>query len=303
VTDATAVQAHDDAINAREMLATVRARRWWVIGSVLFFSVAFTAAALIMTPVYRAKAILIPTNTNQESGIGGGGGSALGQLGGLASLAGVEIGNKGSPTDEALAVLKSREFTERFINDRHLLPVLFAKKWDAATGTWRGGADHQPTPGRVYNYFNEKIRWVEQDKKTGLITVQIDWKGRLESAQWANELVQQLNQEMRTRAIAEADASLGFLEKELQTTSVVPVRDAVARLIETQVKKRMLANVTQQYVFRIVDHALPSDVDDPLRPKKLLMFVGGPLVGLIMGILAVLVVGAPRPRPTAGGPA
>jgi uncharacterized protein involved in exopolysaccharide biosynthesis len=301
VTDATTVQAHDDAINAREMLATVRARRWWVIGSVLFFSVAFTAAALIMTPVYRAKAILIPSNTTQESGIGGGG-SPLGQLGGLASLAGVEIGSKGSPTDEALAVLKSREFTERFINDRHLLPVLFAKKWDAVTGTWRGGADHQPTPGRVYNYFNEKIRWVEQDKKTGLITVQIDWKGRLESAQWANELVQQVNQEMRTRAIAEADASLGFLEKELQTASVVPVRDAVARLMETQVKKRMLANVTQQYVFRIVDHALPSDVDDPLRPKKLLMFVGGPLVGLIMGILAVLVVGAPRPRP-GGGPA
>lgn len=302
MTDATTAQAHDDAINAREMLATVGARRWWVIGSVLFFSVAFTAAALLMTPVYRAKAILIPTNTTQESGIGGGG-SALGQLGGLASLAGVEIGSKGSPTDEALAVLKSREFTERFINDRHLLPQLFASKWDAAAGTWRGGADHQPTWGRVYNYFNERIRSVEQDKKTGLITVQIDWKGRLESAQWANELVQQLNQEMRTRAIVEADASLGFLQNELQTASVVPVRDAVARLIETQVKKRMLANVTQQYVFRIVDHALPSDVDDPLRPKKLLMFAGGPLVGLIMGILAVLVAGAPRPRATAAGPA
>lgn len=302
MTDATAAQAPDDTIDAREMLATVRARRWWVIGSVVFFSVAFTAVALIMTPVYRAKAILIPTNTSQESGMGGGG-SALGQLGGLASLAGVEIGSKGSPTEEAMAVLKSREFTERFINDRHLLPVLFASKWNAAAGTWRGGADQQPTPGRVYNYFNERIRSVELDKKTGLITVQVDWKGRLQSAQWANELVQQLNQEMRARAIAEADASLGFLEKELQTTSVVPVRDAVARLMETQVKKRMMANVTQQYVFRIVDHALPSDVDDPLRPKKLLMFAGGPLVGLVMGILAVLVVGAPRPRPTPGGPA
>jgi uncharacterized protein involved in exopolysaccharide biosynthesis len=300
VTDATAAQSDDDAISAREMLATVRARRWWIIGSVAFFTVAFTATALIMTPVYRAKAILIPTNTSQESGLGG---SALGQLGGLASLAGVEIGSKGSPTDEALAVLKSREFTERFINDRHLLPQLFASKWDAAAGTWRGGAEHQPTGGRVYNYFNERIRSVEQDKKTGLITVQIDWKGRLESARWANELVQQLNQEMRARAIAEADASLGFLEKELQTTAVVPVRDAVARLIETQVKKRMLANVTQEYVFRLVDRALPSDVDDPLRPKKLLMFAGGPLVGLLMGILTVLVAGTPRPRSTPGGPA
>ena len=289
-----AVEVNDaDTIDLREMLARLRLRRWWVIRSVLLFTVGFTAAALIMRPVYRAKAILVPTNSGQESGLG----SALGQLGGIAALAGVQIGSKGSPTDEALAVLRSREFTERFIADNQLMPKLFASKWDAARGSWRGGAEKAPTPARAYRYFNEQIRSVEQDKKSGLITVQIDWINRQESAQWANELVRRLNQEMRVRAIAEADASLGYLAKELQSTTVVPVRDAISHLTESQVKKRMLANVTEGYVFRIVDHAMPSDADDPLRPKKLLMFVAGPLVGLMLGVLLVLVAGSPAPRP------
>jgi len=291
--DVSVAQASDDSISVRELFATVVARRWWVIWSVVICTAGFVAAALIMTPVYRAKAVLIPSNTAQDGGGGGlgGNGGALGQLGGLASLAGIQIGSKGSPIEEALAVLKSREFTQRFIADKNLLPELFARRWDAATNSWRG---EPPTPARAFKYFDERIRSIEQDKKTGLITLQIDWKNRLESAQWANELAQRVNQEMRTRAITEADASLGYLQRELASTTVVPVRDAISRLIESQVKKRMVANVTQEYVLRIVDHAMPSDADDPQRPKKLLMFIAGPVIGLMLGILAALLAGAPR---------
>jgi uncharacterized protein involved in exopolysaccharide biosynthesis len=290
--DVSVAQTSDDSISVRELFATVMARRWWVIWSVVICTAGFVAYALVVTPVYRAKAVLIPSNTAQDGGGGlGGNGGALGQLGGLASLAGIQIGGKGSPIDEALAVLKSREFTQRFIADKNLLPELFARRWDAATNSWRG---EPPTPARAFKYFDERIRSIEQDKKTGLITLQIDWKNRLESAQWANELAQRVNQEMRTRAITEADASLGYLQRELAETTVVPVRDAISRLIESQVKKRMVANVTQEYVLRIVDHAMPSDADDPQRPKKLLMFIAGPVIGLMLGILAALLAGAPR---------
>jgi uncharacterized protein involved in exopolysaccharide biosynthesis len=296
---ATAVEPKDaDTIDLREIVARVRARRWWVIGSVLVCTVAFTAAAFLMTPVYRGKVVMIATNAGQESGLGGAGG--LGQLGGLVAMAGVEIPSKGAHTEEALAVLRSREFTQRFIADRHLMPVLYASKWDAARNTWRAGAS-APTDARAFRYFNERIRSVDEDKKTGLITVQVDWRNRMEAADWANSLVQQLNQEMRARAIAETDASLGFLKKALQDTSVVPVRDAIARLIDSQVKKRMLADVTQEYVFRIVDHALPADADDPVRPKKLLLLVAGPLVGLLLAILAILAAGEPPARGARGG--
>jgi LPS O-antigen subunit length determinant protein (WzzB/FepE family) len=99
-----------------------------------------------------------------------------------------------------------------------------------------------------------------------------------------------LNAEMRRRAIGKADASIGFLEKELNTTTVVATREAISRLIEVQIKQRMLANVTDEYAFRIVDRALPPDKIDVLKPKKALMLFAGLAVGLLVGSAVVLAV-------------
>ncbi len=126
------------------------------------------------------------------------------------------------------------------------------------------------------------------------MTLRIDWPNRHEAAEWANEIVLRVNQEMRERAIKKADASMGYLEKELEATSTVATRDAISRLMESQVKQRMLANVTQEYAFRIVDRAMPADEDDPVRPPKLAMILGGPFVGLVLAILCILIIDAFR---------
>jgi uncharacterized protein involved in exopolysaccharide biosynthesis len=259
----------EDIIDSRKVLAALTAKRWWVLGSMVFFTAAFTGAAFLMTPIYRSTTI----------------------LGGIASLAGINVSSKTSMTEEALAVLKSREFTERFIADETLMPKLFARKWDAASGKWKG---EPPTPDRAYRYFNEKIRSVDQDKKSGLVTVQIDWKNRFESAAWVNELVHRLNQEMRTRAIADADASLGYLDRELQSTTVVVTHDAIGHLIESQVKQRMLATVNKEYAFRVVDRGMPADADDPIKPQKLIMIAAGFTLGVMIGTIFALVSGGSR---------
>jgi len=278
----------DDVVDSRKIIAALKAKRWWVLGSVVFFTAAFTGAAFVMTPIYRSTTVLVQANSNQSSG---GLGAALGDLGGIASLAGLSVGTRTSATEEALAVLRSREFTERFIADEGLITKLYAKKWDAATGKWRG---EPPTPDKAYRYFNERIRAVDQDKKTGLITVQIDWRDRNEAAAWVNLLVERLNQEMRTRAIRDADASLGYLDKELQTTTIVATHDAIGHLIESQVKQRMLANVSKEYVFRVVDRGMPADADDPIKPQKLTMIAAGFTLGAMIGVVIALVSGGRR---------
>jgi uncharacterized protein involved in exopolysaccharide biosynthesis len=279
----------DGPVNARMVLAQLMHFGWWILAAVVVSTLVFTGLAHWMTPVYRATVVMIPVSS-ERSNLAGSVGQSLGQLGGgLASLTGLNVGSSDPETEEALGVLRSRQFGEQFIKDENLLPLLYAAIWDPATQAWKPGK-HVPTLNRAFNYFNKKIRTVSADQKSGLTTLQIDWRDRTAAAAWANELLRRLNAVMRTRAITNADASIAFLEKELQTTSVVEMREAINRLIETQEKQRMLANVTEQYAFRVVDPAIAPDADDPTRPPKLLMELAGPIVGLLLSVAAVLML-------------
>ncbi len=121
----------------------------------LLFAVVSTIAAFAVAPTYRATVIMVPASEERGSELLG---STIGQLGGLAALAGVNIGSNRSDTEESLAVLRSREFTERFIVDNGLMQKIFARKWDAENGKWRGSKADQPTPARAYKQFDQKVR-------------------------------------------------------------------------------------------------------------------------------------------------
>ena len=146
----------------------------------------------------------------------------------------------------------------------------------------------EPSLAKGYERFYKKIRTIIRDKKTGLVTLQVDWTDRHEAADWANELVERLNAEMRARAAREAEASVGYLEKELEKTSIVEAREALNRIMETQIKQRMFADVNQEYVFRMIDRAMAPDPDDVVRPRRVLMAVEGLLLGLALGVLFAL---------------
>lgn len=289
--------AEQGAGDLRATLARLSARRWLIAASIAVCAAGFTAVAFLMTPVYRVDSVLAPANTDRTLGALN---DMFGSLGGLSSLAGINIGGADTKTQEALAVLQSRELTQSFIEEKGLLPELFPRDWDARRNAWKTGLRDPPTLAKAYKYFDRKIRFVNLDRKSGLITLSIYWRDRLEAAAWANELVRRLNAEMRARAIAQANDSVADLEKELLVTTTVETRQAISRLIDTQVKQRMMADVTQEYAFRVVDKAIPPDADDPAWPNKLLLLVLGPLAGLALGVflalaLDKLAVGHPGP--------
>jgi uncharacterized protein involved in exopolysaccharide biosynthesis len=279
--------AEEGTLDLRELFVELWRQRWWIVLSAVLFTAVMTTVAVVMTPIYRAQVLVMPADPNSLAGSMG---SALGQIGGLAALAGVSLGaGDNAATQEALAVLDSREFIERFIADLNLMPKLFAERWDESTQQWKVPPEKRPTITTGYRYF-DRLSDVTQDKKTGLITLKIEWSDPQEAANWANELVRRVNAEMRARAIHKAEASVAFLEKELLSTTQVGTRDAINRLIEAQIRQRMLASVSEESVFRVVDRALPPEPGDPVRPRKVLLIAGGPVLGFIFGLIAVLTV-------------
>lgn len=275
----------DGYLDLRLVAIRLWRRRWLISACALAFAAFFLAGALFMDPVYRAKVIVVPAGSDS---IGrGGAGAVLAQLGGLASIAGLSLGNEASSAEEALAVLRSRELTERFLRENNLLGELFHERWDRTRATWRAAED-PPTWGEAYRRFDETVRSTSYNRKTGLITVQIEWRDPALAAAWANRLVELVNAEMRERAISRSSASVKYLEQELADTSAVDTRVVISRLLESQINQRMLANVSREYSFRVVDRAVPPDREDILRPRKGLMTALGALIGVFFGVVAAL---------------
>lgn len=274
-----------DEIDLREVIARLWAGKWWIVASTFVLTAAFIVAAILMTPIYRATVVLLPAGGegSQQGGLGG----MLRSASGLASLMGVNLGSGEQGEQEALAVLKSRQFLEQYFAEKDLMPVLFDKYWDGARNQWKD-RDQVPTPARAYKLFTEKVLLVNKDTETGLVTVSIDWKDRELAAQWANELVARLNMEMRSRALQDSDKSLRFLRNELESNSLLAIHQAINGLIEAQTNKRMLANVSEEYAFRIVDRAMAPDADDEIRPQKVLLVAVGLFLGAFLGIFSVL---------------
>lgn len=276
--DVKSGKSEDRPVDARELLCLLWRRRVLLISSTLISTALLTVLAFVVTPRYRGTAVLLPASPAGSSL-----GPSLGAFSGIASFAGIDIGGSDTDVDEALAVLQSERFTRAFITSRNLLPVLFDGRWDSAAGRWKRSIFKTPTLAKGFHKFDDHIRQITTSTKSPLITLSIDWKDREKAASWANEMVRDLNAEMRARAISKADASLRFLQRELQTTTDTSTRDAVSRLIEQEVKQRMFADVTQEFALRFVDRALAPDEDDPVRPRKALFVFAGFLFGAVVG--------------------
>jgi uncharacterized protein involved in exopolysaccharide biosynthesis len=267
-------------------MTTVWRGRWLILGFIAGFGCLSVASALLATEWYQAEVVLTPTGTRDTQGLANALGTLGGGIGALAGLAGIPLG--GSNTAEPIGVLKSREFARAFIEEQGLLHVLLADKWDAKAGHWKQtNPKKQPDVRDAVRYFHKNVLTVREDKRTGLVTVDIDWKNADAAASWANIIVDRLNEQMRARALAEAQANVDYLRNELAQTNVVAVQQAISKLLETEMQKVMVARGNKQFAFRVVDPAaVPKWRSSPRRTVQVAL---GVLAGGLVGLFAVFV--------------
>jgi uncharacterized protein involved in exopolysaccharide biosynthesis len=264
-------------------LRVVRSYSWSIAAITAVCTAVAIALAFLLKPVYRAEVLLAPATEEQDESSRLA--SMVGSLGGLASIAGINV-DTSSATHEAVATLGSYALTSAFIEDNNLLPILFADKWDAAKSAWESSDPKDvPTIWDGVKLFNEDIRVITEDSETGLITMSIEWTDRDQAVAWANELVRRTNDLTRRRAMEDADRSLTYLREELTRTSLVEMQQVLFQLVESQTNKRMLANVREQYAFKVIDPAVVPDEDDFVSPKRVILIAGGVLAGLFFGVL------------------
>ena len=235
-----------------------------------------TATAFLLTPIYRAEVLLAPVSEERAGSLS----SLAGQFGDLAALTGVNLGTNKDKTAESIAALKSRSLSVAFIEKENLKPILFPRQWDTENKKWKD-QDDVPTDWEAFEIFDKDIRAVSVDKKTGLVTVAIEWKDPALAAKWANSLVRQVNTRLRNEAIEESEKSTAYLEKQLASTSSVEIQQAIYRLVEAQAKKKMIANAREEYAFTVIDSAVSPEERE--KPKRLLIILAGLIIGVAAG--------------------
>lgn len=267
----------EDEIRLIELWNIIWSGKWRILAIVFLFVMGSVAYALLATEWFRAEILLAPADAKGTPVIPG-------QLGGLASLAGVNVG--GGDSIEAVATLLSRDFAREFIEDYELLTVFFANDWDSVNERWLiDNPRKQPDLRKAVRYFHENILRVTEDRGTGLVTLAIGWTDPDLAADWATALVGRLNVRLRERALEEAEINVAYLQQQLAQTNVVTLQQAVGRLLEAELQKLMLARGTQEFAFRVIDSAEPPD--RRARPKRILVVLIGAVAGGAVALLWV----------------
>jgi len=292
----------DDGIDLRKLIQVLWAGKWLIGGITAAAATIAVIAALMLPNIYRAEALLAPNEGNGADGF-----SALGsQYSNLVSLAGIDIGRGiADQTTLGLEILKSRKFITEFV-ERHdiLVPLLASEGWDSTTGELRvdskvfdvesrkwvrnalPGRSATPSQQEAYEAFRELLS-VEQDSKTGFVSVAMEHYSPGHAKQWVDWLIEDLNSSMMHQDVADAEQAIEFLNEQIHSTSLADLQSVFFSLIEEQMKTVMLAKASQEYVLRTIDPAVIPE--EKAKPRRSLMVVLAAFLGGLFGTFIQLV--------------
>ncbi|MCB5226077.1 LPS O-antigen length regulator [Alishewanella sp. 16-MA] len=293
-------QLADDEIDLRELFKAIWQGKWLIMATTVLFSVAAVFYALSLPNIYKSEVTLAPVA--DDSGL-----KIPGQLGGLAALAGVNLGGMGGGDKTGLAIelLKSRDFITRFIEQNDLyIPIMAAEGWDRgsdklvldkkiydeATQQWvrKVKAPFQPKPSNLETFEDfKKLFSVNQDKTSGMVKLSVEHYSPYLAKAWVDKLVKAINEEMRERELTEAEKSIAYLNSQIAQTNIADVRTMLFSLIEEQTKTVMLANVRDEYVFKTIDPAVVAE--KKAKPSRALIVVLAFMLGSLLSMMIVLV--------------
>ncbi len=283
-------------MNISDLLQVLK-KRWLLLLSVVVFSTILGVLYAFALPnLYVSEALLAPVESQSSTG------GFPGKIGGLAEIAGIEIE---SGTDSkvlvAVEILKSRKFLSSFIKNHDLkVRLLAAESYDSEVGqliidpniynsekgTWLDDGEEvvEPSDYKAINALLKKIR-IHSDEN-GFYRLSVTSLSPILAQEIVENLIVDVNEQIRKRDIEKAEKSIRFLRERIGETALAAMHSVFYQLIEQQTKAIMLANVTQEYVFQVLDPAIIPE--DRSYPKRKLILVISVLLGVVLGLFGVV---------------
>lgn len=272
----------DDGLGLKDVLLILSNYKFLVAGITLICTTGAVVFAFLVTPIYRAEVIVTGVRDQSMGPLS----SVASQLGGLASMAGMNLAGGDENRREAQAVLNSRRLAEEFIKRHDLLMILAAE------------AESAPTRWQTVRRFRSNVLTIRDDARKGLTTVSIDWRDAAVAARWANDYVVLANELLRAQAMDSAKRNVEYLTKQIAQTNVVEIQQVMYNLVENETKTLMLANARSEFAFKVIDPAVPPE--ERLKPqRKIIVMLGTALGFMVAAVIALVHSRMRRARSTA----
>lgn len=267
-----------------------------IVGFTIVISI-FGALWLLSLPnKYTAQAVFVAESAEAEGGLS----SIASSFGGIASLAGINLGSDNQSAIEAEYLLTSEMFLLNVVQDFALAPQVVAAVeynfetesvdyddsiYSSSTDEWHLPREQMSRSG-LYPanwYIASKLRemiTVSKNQETGLLTLKVQHVSPIFSKRFADIMLKEINDVMKQRESEQLERRLDFLNKQLNADMPNEVKQSIYALVEQQLKQKMIVETSDNFIFKIIEPPqIPEIKSSPLRSILLILitFIAGGL--------------------------
>ncbi len=197
----------DDTIDLVELVRTLWRYKWLILLLTALAIGGSFGVVRFLPQQYQARITFLQISGN-------GGSSQMGQLGGLASIAGISLPDKSANalTDKIEVVLKSRGFAEKIVGDLNLLPVIYKDFYNPQTGVY--DLPEQPSTLDGAGAVMGAIEYGSTVE--GAQEIEVAWDEPAIAAELANYSLKALESYLAENTLTASQKNLQFIEKQLE---------------------------------------------------------------------------------------
>ena len=264
----------EEEINLLDYLIVLLKHKWMIISLVVATGTFTVIYSLLLPNIYRSECTIAPIEAEKTSL-----GDRLSALGGFGAMIASQVAVGGSGSLEKFeVVLKSRELTNKVVQEHNLLPLIFPESWDKKA---LKGKNKMPSLQDAYRSMQDMLK-IEPNKKSNVLKLSFEYADAGDAQRILHYYVTGLSEFLRQQTLENAAAQRDYLRQQLAQTSDSIFRTKLAELLAQQIEKEALARVQKFYGFDIIDP--PFIPEKKFKPKRRQICLTSVLVAFFMAV-------------------
>jgi uncharacterized protein involved in exopolysaccharide biosynthesis len=283
----------EDEIDLRELFNIIWQGKW-KISIFTFLVVSITIIYIISIPnSYKSEILLVPTEQNK--------GSSLGGLSALAGFAGVNLGSSGGGIDTISSfqtILQDYSFLIKIIR-KHNLKDKFQNAYIHYIFPFG------LTSSLIYDYKNPfknmdndevefslykkllKIIDISQDKKTNIINLSVETENRYLSKYLVDILLVDMIKRLRLLEMKDINKQIDYYEKIISKSDSIELKQQIGQILSGLFQKKVLAQANELYTVSKFTESRVKRISEKSKPKRALIIIVAFITSIILAIFGL----------------